>query len=69
MTYFKTSITTHSTHSIYGYMASEGMSEACDLHKEGNILFNDSLNTFYLRLCGVGYVVKDHTGTSRVLEV
>ena len=21
--------------------------------KEGNILFNDALNTFYLRLCGV----------------
>ena len=22
--------------------------------KEGNALFNDALNTFYLRLCGIG---------------
>ena len=27
--------------------------------KEGNILFNDALNTFYLRLYGVGHMVKD----------
>ena len=29
--------------------------------KEGNILFNDTLNTFYLRLYGVGHMVKDHS--------
>ena len=34
-------LTTHSTHFIYGYM------------KEGNVLFNNALNTFYLRLYGV----------------
>ena len=28
--------------------------------KEGNVLFNDALNTLYLRLYGVGYMVKDH---------
>ena len=28
--------------------------------KEGNGLFNDALNTFYLRLYGVGHMVKDH---------
>ena len=28
--------------------------------KEGNVLFNDALNTFYLRLYGVGHMVKDH---------
>ena len=28
--------------------------------KEGNVLFNDALNTFYLRLYGVGHKVKDH---------
>ena len=28
---------------------------------EGNVLFNDALNTFYLRLYGVRYVVKDHS--------
>ena len=27
---------------------------------EGNILFNDALNTFYLRLYGVRHMVKDH---------
>ena len=27
--------------------------------KEGNILFNDALNTFYLRLYGVRHMVKD----------
>ena len=32
-------LTTHSTHFIYGYM-------------EGNVLFNDVLNTFYLWLYG-----------------
>ena len=28
--------------------------------KEGNVLFNDALNTFYLRLYGIRYMVKDH---------
>ena len=27
--------------------------------KEGNVLFNDTLNTFYLRLYGVTHMVKD----------
>ena len=31
-----------------------------DRWKEGNVLFNDTLNTFYLRLYGVGHMVKDH---------
>ena len=30
-------------------------------NKEGNVLFNDVLNTFYLRLLGVRHVVKDHS--------
>ena len=29
--------------------------------KEGNVLFNDALNTFYLRLYGVEHMVKDHS--------
>ena len=29
--------------------------------KDGNVLFNDALNTFYLRLYGVRHVVKDHS--------
>ena len=29
--------------------------------KEGSVLFNDSLDTFYLQLYGVGNMVKDHS--------
>ena len=35
------------------------------LRKEGNILFNDALNTFYLRLYGVRHMVKDHSDSER----
>ena len=33
--------------------------------KEGNVLFNDALHTFYLRLSGVGHAVKDHSDSER----
>ena len=33
--------------------------------KEGNILFNDAHNTFYLRIYGVGHMVKDHSDSER----
>ena len=33
--------------------------------KEGNVLFNDALNTFYLRLYAVGHMVKDHSDSER----
>ena len=29
--------------------------------KEGNVLFNDVLNTFYLRLYGIRHMVKYHS--------
>ena len=29
--------------------------------KEGNVLFNDALNTFHLRLYGVRHMAKDHS--------
>ena len=35
------------------------------LRKEGNVLFNDALNSFYLRLYGVGHMVKDHSDSER----
>ena len=35
--------------------------------KEGNVLFNDAVNTFYLRLYGVGYIIKDHSDIERKL--
>ena len=33
----------------------------CFGRKEGNVLFNDTFNTFYLRLYGVGHMVKDNS--------
>ena len=35
------------------------------VRKEGNVLFNDALNTFYLRLYGVRHMVKDHLDSKR----
>ena len=35
------------------------------LHKEGNVLFNDALNTFYLQLYGVRHMVKEHSDSER----
>ena len=32
---------------------------------EGNVLFNDALNTFYLRLYGVRHLVKDHSDSEK----
>ena len=35
-------------------------------HKtEGNVLFNDALNTFYLRLYGIRHMVEDHSDSER----
>ena len=33
--------------------------------KEGNVLFNDALNTFYLWLYGVRHMVKDHSDSKK----
>ena len=33
--------------------------------KEGNVLFNDTLNTFYLRLYGIRHMVKDHSDSEK----
>ena len=33
--------------------------------KEGNVLFNDALNTFYLRLYGVRHMVKDQSDSEK----
>ena len=35
----------------------------------GNVLFNDALNTFYLRLYGVGPMVKDHSDRERGIGI
>ena len=33
--------------------------------EEGNVLFNDALNTFYLRSYGVRHMVKDHSDSEK----
>ena len=33
--------------------------------KEGNDLFNNALNTFYLQLYDVGYMVKEHSDSEK----
>ena len=45
----------HSIHFIYGYK----------VWKERNVLFNDTLNTFYLRLYGFRHMVKDHSDSEK----
>ena len=60
-------LTTHSTHFIYGYMASNIWLRTILIvrRKERNVLFNDALNTFYLRLYGVRHMVKDHSDSEK----
>ena len=48
----------YSTHFIYSYMASDIWLRTTE--KEGNISFNDVLNTFYLQLYGIRYMVKEY---------
>ena len=33
--------------------------------RERNVLFNDALNTFYLRLYGVRHMIKDHSDSEK----
>ena len=35
------------------------------IETERNVLFNDALNTFYLRLYGVRHMVKDHSDSEK----
>ena len=56
-------LTTHSTHFIYGYMASDII--MVKRERERNVLFNDALNTFYLRLYGVRHMVKDDSDSEK----
>ena len=37
----------------------------CNKERERNVLFNDALNTFYLRLYGVRHMVKDHSDSEK----
>ena len=61
-------LTTHSTHFMYGYMALDIWLRTILIVRKGrerNVLFNDTLNTFYLRLYGVGHMVKDHSDSEK----
>ena len=46
---------------IYNQRTNERIEWMNKWRKEGNVLFNDALNTFYLRLYGVTHMVKYHT--------
>ena len=35
------------------------------IERERNVLFNDALNTFYLRLYGIRHMVKDHSDSEK----
>ena len=59
----------HLTHTI-GTSVEKSLSEISGFsvrngRKEGNVLFNDVLNTFYLRLYGIRHMVKDHSDSER----
>ena len=61
-------LTTLSTHFIYCYMASDiWLRTILIVRKErkGNVLFNDTLNTFYLLLYGIRHMVKDHSDSEK----
>ena len=57
-------LTMHSTHCIYAYMVKEN-SDSKRGRKEGNVLFNDALNTFLIWLYSIGHMVKDHLDSER----
>ena len=46
--------------SFVSFLYSKGERE-----RERNVLFNDTLNTFYLRLYGVRHMVEDHSDSER----
>ena len=42
-----------------------GYISVMEVRKEGNVLLTNALNTFHLRLYGVGHMVKNHSGRER----
>ena len=46
-------------------LASKGLTSLTCYERERNVLFNDALNTFYLRLYGVRHMVKDHSDSEK----
>ena len=57
---------THSTHFILRLFGiKHTVNDNSDSKKEGNVLFNNALNTFYIWLYGVRHTVKDHSDRER----
>ena len=54
-------LSTFSTHLLCPWLSIE----LKGTRKEGNVLFNDALNTFYLRLYGIRHMVKDHSDSKK----
>ena len=54
----------HSKQVLHGELTAEQQSHP-PAERERNTLFNDALNTFYLRLYGVRYMVKDHSESEK----
>ena len=52
---------------VYVFICMYVCIDACmyERKKERNVLFNDALNTFYLRLYGVRHMVKDHSDSEK----
>ena len=46
-------------------LVSHANHSATERERERNVLFNDALNTFYLRLYGVRHMVKDHSDSEK----
>ncbi len=61
-------LTTHTTHFINGYIGVgyiEMREREREREREEMILFNDTLNTFYLWLYGVRHMVNDNSDSER----
>ena len=56
--------------SVFGWIRLTGKRERerereREIERERDVLFNDALNTFYLRLYGVRHIVKDHSDSEK----
>ena len=50
---------------VFLYEKISDVDVSAEVRKEGNILFNDALNTFYLRFYGARHIVEDHTDSEK----
>ena len=54
----------HDVHAALHRTAVDGQQDL-QTRKEGNVLFNDALNTLYLWLYGIRHMVKDHSDSEK----